>query len=521
MKSSSLLRTLAAWSAVYGALVLLHAGLLRLPYYWDEAGYYVPAALDFYHAGLLIPRSTLPNGHTPLLMVYLGAVWHVFGYRAVVTRLAMLGVALAVLAVTWRLAQRVAGRGTAIASVALLAVSPLFFAQSTLVFLDLPAALFTTWALLEVLEGNYAAFALAASLAGLSKETAVALLPVAWGFAWFRRRERRPAAWTWLLAPLLPMASWALYYHRVTGYWTGNAEYLQYNFYSSLQPLRILRSLLARLDEVFIGGFNFLLTAALVVAWRRRKTVHLAGARSLTDFYWLAAGLIAVYAAMLSCVGGAILPRYLLPVFPVFFISGVAATGSMPSWRRRALWLAAGACMVAAWYLNPPYPFPYEDNLAYADFIRLHQQAAQYLEALPGRPTILTAWPATDELRTPALGYVRAALRVAAVKNFAPDSFEHAPNFDVLYLYSRKWDPPFNLVTRWPRLQPMLLRFYHYSPPAQGSVLQERFNLHLAARFERRGQWVQIYVRKLPGPAASLPCRRPNVLKRKQELRPQ
>lgn len=498
-------RALVAWAAVYVALALLHVGLLRLPYYWDEAGYYVPAALDFYRAGLLIPRSTLPNGHTPLLMVYLGAVWHVFGYRTVVTRLAMLGVALAALAATWRLAQRVAGAGAAIASVALLAVSPLFFAQSTLVFLDLPAAVFTTWGVLEVLEGNYAAFALAASLAGLSKETAVALLPVAWGFAALRRRERRLAAWAWLLAPLLPMAAWAVYYHQATGYWTGNAEYLQYNFYSSLQPLRILRSLLARLDEVFAGGFNFLLTIAAIAAWRRRKTTREPMAPRLRDFYGLAAALIAVYVAMLSCVGGAILPRYLLPVFPVFFVSAVAAMGALPRWRRRAVWVAAGACMVAAWYLNPPYPFPYEDNLAYADFIRLHQQAAQYLQALPGNPAILTAWPATDELKTPALGYVREPLKVAQVENFAAASFDRCPPFDVLYLYSRKWDPPFNLVTRWPRLRPMLLRFYNYSPQADGPVLAERFHLRLAMRYERRGQWVQIYTMQTPGAAANPP----------------
>ena len=46
----------AQWSAAYPALVfavifvfifLLHLPLLQLPYFWDEAGYYVPAARDF------------------------------------------------------------------------------------------------------------------------------------------------------------------------------------------------------------------------------------------------------------------------------------------------------------------------------------------------------------------------------------------------------------------------------------------------------------------------------------------
>jgi hypothetical protein len=45
----------AQWSRAYPALVfavifvfifLLHAPLLQLPYFWDEGGYYVPAARD-------------------------------------------------------------------------------------------------------------------------------------------------------------------------------------------------------------------------------------------------------------------------------------------------------------------------------------------------------------------------------------------------------------------------------------------------------------------------------------------
>ena len=66
------LKALLAFLATFAALLLLHLPLLRLPYFWDEAGYYIPAALDFYRSGLLIPASTLPSGHTPLVMIYLG-----------------------------------------------------------------------------------------------------------------------------------------------------------------------------------------------------------------------------------------------------------------------------------------------------------------------------------------------------------------------------------------------------------------------------------------------------------------
>ena len=43
---------------IFAALYLSHFSLLRLPYYWDEAGYYIPAAWDFFRTGSLIPITT-------------------------------------------------------------------------------------------------------------------------------------------------------------------------------------------------------------------------------------------------------------------------------------------------------------------------------------------------------------------------------------------------------------------------------------------------------------------------------
>ena len=47
------------------AIYLSHYRLLRLPYFWDEAGYYIPAAWDFFRLGTLIPQTTTTNAHHP------------------------------------------------------------------------------------------------------------------------------------------------------------------------------------------------------------------------------------------------------------------------------------------------------------------------------------------------------------------------------------------------------------------------------------------------------------------------
>jgi 4-amino-4-deoxy-L-arabinose transferase-like glycosyltransferase len=502
-------KALLVFLAIFAALLLLHLPLLRLPYFWDEAGYYIPAALDFYRWWLLIPKTTRPIGHTPLVMIYLGLVWRLFGYSTWASRAAITLIATATVTSLYALGRRVANREIAVWSALLLALSPLFFAQSTLAHLDLPAALFTTLALLFLLGDQLWLFALAASLAVLSKETAVVLLPVVWLYAWRRGRgfaAGRPAPlsiWAALVAPLVPLAAWTLYYHHVTGYWTGNREYLSYNLYSTLSPARVFWSLLRRAYELFISGFNWLLTAcALVGFWRGRRHSKLDAAQMAAELPWrpfifLTAGLVAIYLLLLSLVGGAILPRYLLPVLPLFYLVAVALAMRLPRFPARLILAAAAASFVGAWFINPPWPFPFEDNLAYADFIRLHEQAAHYLETQPGQPRILTAWPATDELARPFLGYVRDPLHVVPLRGFAAKDFADVKpeSFDLLYLYSQKWEPPGNWALRFPEWLGVQGRYFDYHSQVAAEALDAHYRLRLLAEMEQRGQWVRIYSR--------------------------
>ncbi len=512
-------RGLATLFGVFAALLVLHAPLLRLPYFWDEAGYYIPAALDFYHSWLLVPQSTLPTGHTPLVPIFLGVVWHAFGFSPLVTRSAMLFLAAAAVAAIYALGRRLASREAAAWSAVLLGLMPLFFAQSSLALVDLPAALFTTLAVLFLVEDRPWMFACAAALAVLSKETAVVLLPAAWTFAWQKHEARRRALSSWVgwTLPVLPLAAWAVYYRHATGYWTGNRYYLDYNLYSTLNPARILLSFLRRLYEVLVGGFNGLLTAgALLGAWweRRRPARRQECAEAPDDglvsrhqpnggvgvprrFLWLVIGLGAIYVLMLSVVGGAILPRYLLPVFPVLILAAVMLVWRLPRWLARALCLATAAGFMAGWFINPPYPFPFEDNLAYADFVRLHQEAARFLEGRPGQPRILTAWPADEELARPALGYVQHPLQVVPLSGFSADNFQgvSAESFELVYLYSRQWNPPTNWMSRLPAWENLQGRYFDYRPQALDNALITRYHLELVRQFERRGQWVRIYAK--------------------------
>ena len=137
---------------IFMALYASHFTLLRVPYYWDEAGYYIPAAWDFFRTGSLIPTTTLTNAHPPLPSIYLALWWKSSGFYPEVTREAVLMVASLGLLAVWRLAMRLVG----VASVAfwtmlLTGLYPIWFAQSSLAHADIFAAACSLWGLVYAL----------------------------------------------------------------------------------------------------------------------------------------------------------------------------------------------------------------------------------------------------------------------------------------------------------------------------------------------------------------------------------
>ena len=103
------------------------------------------------------------------------------------------------------------------------------------------------------------------------------------------------------------------------------------------------------------------------------------------------------YAVAMALIGGAVLARYMLPAVPLVIIVSVSTL-----WRRLRYWLAAVACVavafVLAWFWNPPYGFSLEDNLAYRNYVVLHEDGEHFLEARYPMARVLTAWPASDEI---------------------------------------------------------------------------------------------------------------------------
>ena len=198
---------------------------------------------------------------------------------------------------------------------------------------------------------------------------------------------------------------------------------------------------------------------------------------------------------LVSVLGGAVLERYLVPVLPTLYIAFAAAIWQYaPRWRILNAASLAGALLIAN-VVNPPYPFPWENNLAYSDFVTLDVQAAEYLQAHFPKTKIATMFPLAPAFRRPEFGYVRQPLNIRELSDFraanvAPLARE---NVEVLVLYSGTWDPLGLMQNK--KWTDFLRCYYDYEPPVDANELRVLLGARSVARWTRHGQWVEIYER--------------------------
>ena len=521
------------FAAIFVFIFLLHLPLLQLPYFWDEAGYYVPAARDILITGSPIPHSTVSNAHPPLVMAWLALWWRVVGYIPLVTRTAMLSLAAFALLGVFRLAERVANIQIAIASTLCTALYPVFFAQSSLAQVDLASAGLIFWGLSAHVEGEIVATAVWLSLAGLAKETAI-LAPIAlagWEIVgWLVRKSKLHILWAHkrdptdsatdsdigqriltLIMPTLPLALWYGYHYARTGYVFGNPEFFRYNVASTLSPTRFVLALVMRLWQVVGYLHLWILTLSTLLAmWMLPPQQNSAGERNRISipvqmvFYVVAL----TYVVAMALIGGAVLARYMLPAVPLIIIVSISTL-----WRRLSFWGAAVACIalafIAAWFWNPHYGFSPEDNLAYRDYVRMHEDAERYLEARYPMARVLTAWPASDELTRPWLGYVTRPMRVLRIEDFSLDEVlsaaalrerrpgsnsdsSHDSNYEVALIFSTKYEPGPAKWDRWKAWTELKTRYFGFHRDLPTEAAAQILGGHIVFSEKWQGQWIAL-----------------------------
>ena len=283
---------------------------------------------------------------------------------------------------------------------------------------------------------------------------------------------------------------------------SGNPEFFRYNVEATIHPLRILLALLIRLWQTF-GYFRLLmLTLAVLFAMGLPPLRDPGGERPRIelDVQFAMLSVIVAYIFAMALVGGAELARYMLPAVPLVILVGVSTL-----WRRVRLWRGVvamvGLMFVSGWFINPPYGFAPEDNLAYRDYVRLHQRAEEFLEARYPMARVLTAWPASDELTRPYLGYVTRPMRVVRIENFAAGqlmsaadlrSGEAGSDFEVALVFSTKDEPAHPLLEHWRLWQEWKTRFFDYHRDVPPAAAAQILGGNLVYTETRNDQWISV-----------------------------
>jgi hypothetical protein len=190
-----------------------------------------------------------------------------------------------------------------------------------------------------------------------------------------------------------------------------------------------------------------------------------------------------------------VLARYLLPVYPLWIIVCVSTL-----WRRVRYWVPAIVIViigfVSALVINPPYGFAFEDNLAYRDYIQLHETAEHFLEARFPMARVLTAWPASDELTRPYLGYLSRPMRVVRIDNFSFEQLSAASDlrnqYDLVLLFSTKYVPSHSLLARWPAWEAIQTRYFGFHRDLPPAAAAQVLGGDIVYTDSRNGQWVAI-----------------------------
>jgi len=447
--------------------------------------------------------------------IVLGTVWHVLGVHILATRLTVCAFAAAGLLAVLRLSQQLLAPAAAWAVTLLTAVYPIWYTQSSLAHADIFAAAFTLAALALYIPNEAAGPARRAvetavlfSLAALSKETAIvwpATLAALELFSLFRSRsaDERRIHTRWFAAmgaPVLPLLAWYAYHRYRTGFTFGNPEYLRYNATANFTATHIILSGRYRFLHLFtqrnmwlpllLAAACFLLTRGGDNARPSRQGLPLPRQVLVTIILLIAANWV-----FFSVLGGALLTRYLLPVYPLLLLLCVAVwqarTGAWP-------WLAllTAAAFVSGWWLSPPTSFAPEDCLVYRDMIVVHHEAIAYIDQHVPDGTVLTAWPAAAELFRPELGYTDRRIKVTSIENFTAGEVAKAAaepeRYDTALVFTTRFTEP--TLRRWLLARPSSKRGRAYA--AERDLTPEEIASQLGGTIvfqdERHGEWAAV-----------------------------
>ena len=152
-------------------------------------------------------------------------------------------------------------------------------------------------------------------------------------------------------------------------------------------------------------------------------------------------------AVLFSVLGGALLTRYLLPMYPLVLLVAVTTFyRRVPYWQGLAVFSAAAFVVGLVHQSALRICSGRQPGLCARDSAA-HGGHCAAERALSRGATVLTAWPMTDELTRPELGYVKQPYDVFTGSTISPRrrltaAAAEPEKYSAALVFSTKYDPP-------------------------------------------------------------------------------
>jgi hypothetical protein len=145
---------------------------------------------------------------------------------------------------------------------------------------------------------------------------------------------------------------------------------------------------------------------------------------------------------------------------------------------------------------NPQYGYSPEDNLAYRDYVILHEDGERFLEARYPMARVPTAWPASDEITRPWLGYTTRPMRVVRIENFSLEEVlsaaEFRSNYEVALVFSTKYEPRPALWDRWQAWTELKSRYFGFHRDLPAAAAAQILGGRIVFSERRHRQWIAV-----------------------------
>lgn len=484
-------------------VVFLKLPVIRLPFHWDDLATMSTAIAIYKHWPNAIWMQDLGKdiGHPPFFYGFLAFIWSLFGFSIWASHLVVIIFSFIGVYFTYLLGAQLKDRRAGLLGALLLFFSPLYFAQSGTLNLDLPLTSLLVMAFYFLLKGRNKLYFFAAGCAVLTKVSGLLLIPSAMIFAMLEKNSGQVRSFLKKILVHLCVFSifmaWAVYHKHKTG-WLIYPQNLVRPFTAS----GFIEALYDIMSTLFFADSRFLLTISIIYAvflkgasravyWAvfigviyfaaspqffNTNVMYLllviyiviyaaVGARMVTEkngrlplFLFIFLGLISLSIYKTVCY---VLPRYFLFIYPFYFI--LAACCLADVFKNNNYYLAGFVSILILLSIGNWYGHRsgiggslLESNMEYIDQIRTHQSACKYIMDNYPQSTVLTNWPQILELREPLLGYVKRPVRNLNFLKCGPESMQEA---DLVY-YSSETNKAGQMKKLMEKFNLVLLRDY-------------------------------------------------------------